>query len=346
MNFTRRSLLTLLVSASVILPMVTTNANAADKHVAITQIVEHPALDACRKGVKDELAAAGFEEGKNLKWSFESAQGAPATAAQIAKKFAGESPDVVVGIATPSAQALAASARSIPLVFSAVTDPVGAKLVKSMDKANGGNITGVSDLSPIGSHMDLVKTIVPNAKKLGVIFNPGEANSVTLVNLVKKYAPGRGLEVVEAGAPKSSDVLAAARSLVGKVDAIYVPTDNTVVSAFEAVIKVATESKIPVISADTDSVKRGAIAAQGFNYYDLGRQTGKMVVAILNGKKAGDIKPEGVSKTELYVNPESAKTMGVTLSDELVKSAKEVVKTMTKSEREAEEAAKAAKAKK
>ena len=176
MNFTRRSLLGLLVSASVLLPMVSSVANAAEKHVAITQIVEHPALDACRKGVKDELADAGFVEGKNLKWSFESAQGAPATAAQIAKKFAGENPDVVVGIATPSAQALASSARGIPMVFSAVTDPVGAKLVKSMDKANGGNATGVSDLSPIDSHMALVKSILPKAKKLGVIFNPGEAN--------------------------------------------------------------------------------------------------------------------------------------------------------------------------
>ena len=341
MNFTRRSLLTLLVSASVLMPLAITNA-ANEKHVAITQIVEHPALDACAKGVKDELAEAGFIVGKNLKWSFESAQGAPATAAQIAKKFAGENPDVVVGIATPSAQALASSARDIQQVFSAVTDPVGAKLIKTMEKANGGNITGVSDLSPIDSHMDLIKTIVPDAKKVGVVFNPGETNSVTLLKLVKKHAPSRGMQVVEAGAPKSSEVLAATRSLVGKVDVIYIPTDNTVVSAFEAVIKVATEAKIPVISADTDSVKRGAIAAQGFNYYDLGRQTGKMVVQVLKGKKAGDIKPEGVSKTELYVNPESAKLMGVTLSDALIQSAKEVVKTMTRAEREAEEAKKAA----
>ena len=133
MNLSKRTLLTLLISAAVALPL---SGYAADKHVAITQIVEHPALDAATKGVKDELAAQGFVEGENLKWSFESAQGAPATAAQIAKKFAGETPDVVVGIATPSAQALASAARNIPLVFSAVTDPVGAKLVKSMDKAN------------------------------------------------------------------------------------------------------------------------------------------------------------------------------------------------------------------
>ncbi|MCK5918186.1 MAG: ABC transporter substrate-binding protein [Cocleimonas sp.] len=337
MKLTRRSLLSLLVSSAVLLPTLTQVTQAADKHVAITQIVEHPALDACRKGVKDELAEQGFIAGRNLKWSYESAQGAPATAAQIAKKFAGEAPDVVVGISTPSAQALASSARNIQQVFSAVTDPVDAKLVKSMDKANGGNITGVSDLSPIDSHMKLIKTIVPNAKKVGVIFNPGEANSATLVELVKKYAPDHGMEVVEAGSPKSSDVLAATRSFVGKVDVIYVPTDNTVASALEAVIKVAIEAKIPVISADTGSVKRGTIAAQGFNYYDLGRQTGKMVVDILKGKKAGDISPQGVSKTELYVNPESAKLMGVTLSDALIKSAKKVVKTMTKAEREAAE---------
>ncbi len=336
MKFTRGLLLSLFVFASALLPIINTTALAADKvAVAVTQIVEHPALDACRKGVKDELAEQGFIAGKNLKWSFENAQGSPATAAQIAKKFAGETPDVVVGIATPSAQALASSARHLQQVFSAVTDPVGAKLVKSMEKANGGNITGVSDLSPIDRHLQLIKTIVPKAKKLGVIFNPGEANSVTLVELVKKYAPKHQLEIIEAGAPKSSDVLAATRSLVGKVDAIYIPTDNTVVSAFEAVLKVAIEAKIPVISADTDSVKRGAIAAQGFNYYDLGRQTGKMVAAILNGKKAGEIQPEGVSKTELYVNPEAAKLMGITLSEELIQSAKEVVKTMTKAEREA-----------
>jgi len=335
MNLTRRSLLSILVSATLVLPLVGHSAYASQKHVAITQIVEHPALDAVHNGVKDELAAQGYTEGKNLKLSFESAQGAPSTAAQIAKKFAGEQPDVVVGIATPSAQALASSARGIPLVFSAVTDPVGARLVKSMDNANGGYITGVSDLSPIDSHMALVKTIVPQATRLGVIYNPGEANSATLVDLVKKFAPAHGMTVVEAGSPRSSDVLAAARSLVGKVDAIYVPTDNTVVSAFEAVVKVAAQADIPVIAADTDTVKRGAIAAQGFNYYDLGRQTGKMVVAILNGKNVGDIQPEGVDKTELYVNPEAAKTMGITLSEDFINSAKQIVKTMTNAERKA-----------
>ena len=300
-------------------------ASFADKFVAITQIVEHSALDAVRKGVKDELAALGYTEGKNLKWSYESAQGNTATAAQIAKKFAGKNPDVIVAIATPPAQTVAAAARRSPIVFSAVTDPVGAKLVKSMSHP-GKNITGVTDLTPIDKHMALVKRVVPNAKSIGVVYNPGEANSVTLVQLVKKFAPMHGMKVVEAGATKSSEVLSATRSLVGKVDAIYVPTDNTVISAFEAVVKVGYAAKIPVIAGDTDSVKKGAVAALGFNYYDVGRQTGKIVYKVLTGTNPGDIAVQGVDKMELFVNPVSAKKMGVTLSASLISEAKEVIK--------------------
>lgn len=300
-------------------------AKAADKHVAITQIVEHPALDAATQGVKDELAAAGYVAGKTLKWSFESAQGSPVTAAQVAKKFVGDAPDVIVAIATPSAQAVAASTKTIPLVFSAVTDPVGAKLIASMEKP-GGNVTGVSDMSPIAAHLGLIKRIMPDATRLGVVFNPGEANSVSLVGHVKTEAPKAGLTIAEGAATKSGDVLAAARSLVGKVDAIYVPTDNTVVSAFEAVVKVGRDAKIPVFAADTSSVERGAVAAAGFNYYDVGRQTGAMVVRILKGEKPGDIPAEGIAKTELFVNPGAAKAMGITLPADVVSSAKKVVK--------------------
>lgn len=243
----------------------------------------------------------------------------------MAKKFAGLAPDVIVAISTPSAQTVASAARSTPLIFSAVTDPVGAKLVKDPNHP-GGLITGVTDMSPIAAHLDLVKRVVPSAKRLGVIYNPGEANSVTLVALVNKFAPGKGLSVVEAGATKTSDVLTAARSLVGKVDAIYIPTDNTVISALEAVIKVGIDAQIPVITADTDSVKRGAVAALGFNYYDVGRQTGVMVARVLNGEKPGDIAVEGVSKLELFVNPAAAAAMGVTLPADMVDEAKEVVR--------------------
>ncbi|MCP4075625.1 MAG: ABC transporter substrate-binding protein [Gammaproteobacteria bacterium] len=314
-----------IASLVTVLALTTPLAAIADKSLAITQIVEHPALDAVRKGVKDELASAGYTAGENLKWTFESAQGNSATAAQIAKKFAGKSPDVIVAIATPSAQTVAAAARNSNIVFSAVTDPLGAKLVKNMDKP-GGNITGVSDLTPIDKHMALVKRVVPSAKTVGVIYNPGEANSMTLIELVKKYAPQQGMKVVEAGATKSSEVLSAARSLVGKADVIYVPTDNTVVSAFSAVVKVGMAAKLPVVAGDTDSVKQGAIAALGFNYYDVGRQTGKIVLDVLNGTKPGDIAVQGVDKMELFVNPASAKKMGVTLDESLIAEAKEVIK--------------------
>ncbi len=299
-------------------------AMAADAFVAVTAIVEHPALDACRDGVRDELKAGGYEEGKNLKFVYESAQGEPATAVQIAQKFVGENPSVIVPISTPSAQAVVNATSDIPVVFTAVTDPLGAKLVSDMMKP-GGNVTGMSDLSPIAKHLELIKEITPNATKVGVPYNPGEANSVTLLGLLKEHAPEMGLEIVEAAAPSSADVLAATQSLVGKVDVIYVPTDNTIVSALESVIKVGTDNQIPVYAGDTDSVPRGAMAALGFNYYDVGRQTGKIVLRILNGEKPGDIPVEGVEITELYVNPGAAKAMGVTIPAAVIARAKTVV---------------------
>lgn len=299
-------------------------AQAAEKHVAITQIVEHPALDACRQGVQDGLAAAGYRLGDNLRWSYESAQGNPATAAQVAKKFAGDSPDVIVAISTPSAQSVASSARHIPLVFTAVTDPLGAKLVSHMDHP-GKLITGVSDLSPIDKHMELILQLVPGATRLGVLYNPGEANSVTLVDMVREEAGTRGMTLVEGVATKSGDVLAAVRSLVGKVDALYIPLDNTVVSALEAVIRVAEQNAIPLISGDTDSVTRGTVAAVGFNYYDVGVQTGTMVARVLNGEAPGDIAVERVQQLELYLNPGAARRMGVSLPQAMLDRAQQIV---------------------
>jgi putative ABC transport system substrate-binding protein len=300
-------------------------AHAQDvKTVAVTAIVEHPALDAARDGIRDELAAEGYEPGRNLDFRYESAQGNPATAAQIARQLVGDAPDVIVPISTPSAQAVVAATSDIPVVFTAVTDPVGAKLVASLEHP-GGNVTGMSDLSPIGLHLDLIKEITPDTRTLGVIYNPGEANSVTLLDLIRKEAPARGLEIVEAAAPRSADVLPAAQSLVGKVDAIYVPTDNTVVTALEAVVKVGTDNQLPVFAGDTDSVPRGAIAALGFNYYDLGRQTGKIVARVLEGANPGDIPVEGVQITELYVNPGAAQAMGVAIPEATLERAKVVV---------------------
>ena len=301
-------------------------ALAQDKvTVAVTAIVEHPALDAARDGIKEELAAAGYVDGQNLTFVYESAQGNPATAAQIARKLVGDAPTVIVPISTPSAQAVVGATKEIPVVFTAVTDPVGAKLVAD-PKHPGGNVTGMSDLSPIGKHLDLVKEIMPAAKTLGVIYNPGEANSLTLLELLKAEAPARGLAIEEAPAPKSSDVLPAAQSLVGNVDAIYVPTDNTVVTALEAIIQVGTQNKLPVFAGDTDSVPRGAIAALGFNYGDVGRQTGKIVVRVLKGEKPGEIPVEGVEITELFVNPGAAEAMGIKLPEAVVARAKTVVR--------------------
>jgi putative tryptophan/tyrosine transport system substrate-binding protein len=300
-------------------------ALADEAFVAVTAIVEHPALDACRDGIHDELKAGGYEEGKNLKFVYESAQGNPGTAVQIAQKFVGENPTVIVPISTPSAQAVIGATTDIPVVFTAVTDPLGAKLVTNLEKP-GGNVTGMSDLSPIAKHIELIKEITPNAKRIGVTYNPGEANSLTLLDLLKKHGSAMGYEIVEAPAPKSADVLAAAQSLVGKADVIYVPTDNTIVSAFEAVVKVGIDNQIPVYAGDTDSAKRGAIAALGFNYYDVGRQTGKIVLRVLKGEKPGDIPVEGVQITELFVNPGAAAQMGVTIPDAVIARAKEVVK--------------------
>ncbi len=297
---------------------------AQEATVAVTAIVEHPALDAVRDGVRDELKAAGYEEGKNLRFEYESAQGNPGTAAQIARQFVGENPDVIVPISTPSAQAVVTATQDIPVVFTAVTDPLSAKLIDDA-KRPGGNVTGMSDMSPIEQHLALIKEITPQARRVGVPYNPGEANAVTLLQRLELLAPMQDLVIVEAPASKSSDVLAAAQSLVGNVDVIYVPTDNTIVSALEAVIKVGIDNKIPVYAGDTDSVPRGAIAALGFNYYDVGRQTGRIVVRILKGENPGDIAIEGVEKTELYVNPGAAEKMGVTIPEAVIARAKQVV---------------------
>jgi putative ABC transport system substrate-binding protein len=300
-------------------------AGAAEmKKVAVTAIVEHPALDATRDGIREALADAGYKEGQNLTFTYESAQGSPATAAQIARKLVGERPDVIVPISTPSAQAVVAATKDIPVVFTAVTDPLGAKLVVDT-KRPGGNVTGMSDLSPIGKHLDLIKEITPEVKTVGVIYNPGEANSITLIELLRTEAPARGFSLKEAAAPKSADVLQAAQSLVGAVDAIYVPTDNTVVTAFEAVARIGQQNRLPVFAGDTDSVPRGAIAALGFNYKDVGRQTGAIVRRVLDGEKPADIPVEGVQITELHVNPKAAAAMGVTLSNAVLERAQTVV---------------------
>ncbi|RYC04633.1 ABC transporter substrate-binding protein [Ciceribacter ferrooxidans] len=292
--------------------------------VAVTAIVEHPALDAARDGVKEALAEAGFKEGENLKFLYESAQGNPGTAAQIARQFIGEGPNVIVPISTPSAQAVVAATRDIPVVFTAVSDPLGAQLVKDMQKP-GGNVTGLSDMSPVADHIALIKEITPNAKTIGFIYNSAEANSVSTLAALKAEAEKAGLEVVESVATKSAEVQGATRALVGRADVIYIPTDNTIVSAFEAAVGVAVEAKIPLYAGDTDSVARGAVAALGFNYFDVGKQTGEIVARVLKGEAPGDIPVRVAAGTDLVINKSAAAKMGVEFPESIVKRATKVV---------------------
>ncbi|ALD90824.1 ABC transporter substrate-binding protein [Cupriavidus gilardii CR3] len=293
--------------------------------VKVLSIVDHPALDAIRDGVRAELKSAGYDADKNLKWEYQSAQGNTGTAAQIARKFVGDQPNAIVAIATPAAQAVVASTKTVPVVYSGVTDPVAAQLVKGW-QASGTNVTGVSDKLPLDKQVALIKRVVPKAKTVGMVYNPGEANSVVVVKELKTLLAKEGLTLKEAAAPRTVDIGPAAKSLVGKVDVIYTNTDNNVVSAYEALVKVANESKVPLVAADTDSVKRGAIAALGINYGDLGVQTGKIVVRILKGEKPGAIPSETSDKLELFVNTTAAEKQGVSLSQDLIKEAKQVIK--------------------
>ncbi len=297
---------------------------AQTKSVAITAIVEHPALDSTRDGVIAGLKEAGFIQGENLKIDYQTAQGNQATAVQIARRFIGQKPDAIVPISTPSAQAVAAATKDVPVVFADITDPLGAQLVTSLEKP-GGNVTGVSDMAPVGEQVALIQEIIPSAKRLGVVYNPGEPNSVTLVKALKAEAAKRGLSVVEAAATKSSEVQTAGRSLIGKVDAIYVPLDNTVVSALEALASVGSQAKLPVFSADTDSVGRGAMASIGFDYFQVGKQAGAMVARVLKGEKVGDIPVAFAKGADLSINLKAAASMGVTFPESVIKRATKTI---------------------
>ncbi|OOS23625.1 ABC transporter substrate-binding protein [Moraxella pluranimalium] len=294
------------------------------KTLAITAYVEHPALDAARTGAIEQLAAEGFKEGENLKVTFQSAQGNMATVGQIAKQFAGDKPDAIYAIATPSAQSVAAATTEIPVIFSAVTDPVEAKLVASLEKS-GNNVTGASDVLPYEPQIELIRELIPNVKNVGYVYSPGEVNStVVLKNLKEKLAP-LGINVIESSAPKSTDITQAAKALEGKVDVIYTSTDNNVINAYEALYQVAKEAKIPLISADTSTVKRGAVAALGVNYTDLGKESGKIIAKVLKGEKPEAIPVYISQNLDLYVSKKHAEEQGVTLPQAVLDRAAKVV---------------------
>lgn len=296
-------------------------------NLGIVQIVEHPSLDAARQGFLDVLAENGYKEGDNLVVNYENAQGDMPTLNSIAQSMAGDKPDVILAIATPSAQAVANATKgtSIPVLFTAVTDPVAAGLVESMEKPNT-NLTGTTDMAPIADQIKLIKDIDPSVKNVGIIYNSGEVNSVVQVEMVKEVAKDLGLEIVEAVATSTSEVDQAAKSLVGKVDAIYVPTDNVAVTALEAIVQVAENNSILLVSAEKDSVNRGTVATIGLDYYKLGRQTGEMALKIIAGEaKPQDMPVEVQEQNDVIINLKAAKALNVSIPKEGPDRAVEII---------------------
>jgi putative ABC transport system substrate-binding protein len=291
----------------------------AKQTITITQIVPHPSLDTIHRGIVDVLREGGITEDQIL---FENAMGNIATAAQIAQKFVSQKPTVIVPITTPSTQTAYAAAKDagIPVFFSAVSDPVAAKLVPSMQQAGDG-ITGISDLSPIVQQVDLIKAILPKVATLGVVFSPGESNSVALVALLDTACTAQGIRLIRSPASSTTDVVTATRALVGRVDALYIPNDNTVVSALMSLLQVAQEHKIPVFSADPESVGRGCLASLSHNQYQLGRQTGELVLRYLKGTPVKELLPAYGKKTELVFNLKVAETLGITIPEEIKQKA-------------------------
>jgi putative ABC transport system substrate-binding protein len=281
--------------------------------IGITQFAVHPSLDAATKGFKQALKDKGIK----VKYDEQNAQADMNNTQTIAKNFVGDKVDLIFANATPSATAALKATKEIPIVFTSVTDPVGSGLVKAFDKP-GKNITGTTD-----NHPDATKKTISfitdevKAKKIGVIYNSGEQNSVVQVKTVKQLAEEKGAKLVEVSVSSSAEVKQAAESLVGRVDAVYIPTDNTVVSALESVISVANSKKIPLFVGELDSMKRGAVAASGFNYFDIGYQSGLMAADILTGKKKPSEIPVELPKTlKLVINKKAAEAQGLKVNDD------------------------------
>lgn len=304
-------------------------AFAADmKTVAISTIVEVPQLVETKDGVIKGLAEKGFVVGKNLKIDYQNANGNMPTQQQIAKKFVGDNVDVIVPITTPTSQAVVTATKTIPVVFVDVTDPLKAKIIPQF-KQPGGNVTGVSDAAPIAAQLALFKEIVPKLKKIGFVYNPGLDSSKATLGWVQEQGKKLGIEVVEAAAPTTNEVIPATNRLIGKVDAIYVPNDTTVVAALETVVKIGKDTKTPVFTGETRGVSRGSVASVGLNYTQVGILTGHMVAEVLNGKKPGSIDAvlayEQLPDNVVIVNKTSAAAMGVTLPESVIKKASKVV---------------------
>jgi len=289
--------------------------------IGVTVIVEHPALQSDQEGFAQALADAGIQ----AEYDVQNAQGQMANAKAIADKFKSDKVDLVHAIATPTAQAAVKAIKNIPVVYSSVTDPVAAGLVKTMGPS-GTNVTGISDLLPIDRQLKLYAEMAPKAKRWATIYNSGETNSVVLVKLAKAAWEKMGKEVIEVSVSNSSEVYRAAQSLIGRADAIYVTTDNTVISALPSVAKVCKSNKIALFAGDVDSINKGGLAALGFNYYQVGYSAGKKAVQVLKGKKPGAIASGYTEKMDLHLNLKNAASQGVKIDAKYVKMADKVIK--------------------
>lgn len=292
--------------------------------IGISQFVEHPALDAARDGFIDGLREAGFEEGKNIEIILENAQADFPTTQTIANNLVSENVDLILAIATPSAQSAANATKDIPILITAVTDPVEAGLAKSLEKP-GTNVTGTTDMNPVKEQIELLKEILPDAQNIGIIYNAGEPNSVIQVNIAKKAAEDIGLQVLEATVASSSEVNQAIQSLAGRVDAIYTPTDNTVASAISAIVMAANDAKIPIIGAERGHVDGGALASLGIDYYLLGKQTGHVAARVLNGENPADTPIEGSKDLKLIINKKSAEILDLDIPEPVLSRADEII---------------------
>ncbi|MGI5922187.1 MAG: ABC transporter substrate-binding protein [Syntrophomonadaceae bacterium] len=291
--------------------------------IGIVQIVEHPSLNTIRESFVAQLAEKGYRDGENIVIDYQNAQNDQTNLKTICQKFSNNRYDLIVAIATPSAQAAVGETKDIPVVFSACTDPVGSGLVDSLEKP-GGNATGTSDAVSAEKIMELAMRVTPDIKTVGALYNSGETNSIAVINNLKEYAAKNGLTVIEATVMNSSEVQQATASLADKADAIFSPIDNTIASAMPVVSQVANQAKIPVYVGADSMVKDGGLATCGINYVELGQETANIAVQILEGQKPGDIPVKTMSDMQIYLNKTTAEAIGITIPEDVMKEAAEI----------------------
>lgn len=291
--------------------------------IGIVQIVEHPSLNTIRESFIEQLASKGYKDGEKVEIDYQSAQGEQSNLNTICQKFVADKCDMIVAIATPSAQTAANMTSDIPVLFSACTDPLGSGLVSSLEKP-GGNVTGTSDAVSAEKIMQLAMLITPEIKTIGALYNSGETNSLSVIKDLKEYAASNGLEVIDGTVTNSSEVQQVAQTLADKADAIFSPIDNTIASAMPVVTQVAENTKTPVYVGADSMVKDGGLATYGINYTMLGRETADMAVEILGGKNPGDIPVRTIDDVEIYLNKATAEAIGITIPDDILNQAAQV----------------------